>query len=233
MKLQTAVRICEAWCHVPLKLTTTFWPGAVEHQWKGPPHVDTFTQSFKARLAHILHIRTLSDEMFQLLPADERAQFQQLQLGKLFEPLEKTQPLLYNPYTDPAWQQAVREYDRAVDPIEAAVAQRFRRNTAGILDRPQLLLREFEKYRNLLERPGVRRSLLSEREVLLSLLRDLVKKMEAAVDKVEAGLEEDDDDGSSACSSIVPSPRRHCLLAAARCQGGGHDGYIQGHFERH
>jgi len=62
MKLQSAVRICEAWCHVPMKLTTTFWPGA-EHSWKGPAHIDSFMQAFKARLEHVLRIRTLSDEL--------------------------------------------------------------------------------------------------------------------------------------------------------------------------
>ena len=204
MKLQSAIRICEQWCHVPTKLTTIFWPGA-EHSWRGPAHVDNFMLAFKGRLEHVLRIRTLSDELFQLLTADERDHFQ---LDRLFVSLETTKPLLYNPYTEPDWAKAVKEYDKAIDPVESAVAAHFRRNTASIMDRPQLLLREFQKYRNLLERPTISRALAAEREVLLSLLCDLVKKMEAAVDRVETGqIDTDDDDQGTMQRARLLSPQ--------------------------
>jgi len=194
IKLQGAVRICEQWCEVPKKLTTTFWPGN-DHKWKGAPHEDTFMESFKKRLQHVLKIRTLSDELAQLLTPDERQQFQ---LDRLFAPLEDTKPLLYNPYTEPQWVKAVSEYERNIEPVESAVAAHFRRNAASILDHPQLLLREFQKYRQLLERPSICRALVSERDVLLSLLKGFVGKMEQSVDRIEAGQEESDSEGSTA-----------------------------------
>ena len=190
MKLKAAIRICDQWYDVPRKLTTSFWVGS-ENPWQGAAHEDTFVQSFMVRLDHVLRIRTLSDELSQMLSSEERSSFQ---LDKLFAPLEDTKPLLYNPYTEPLWARAVKEYERTIDPVEAAVAAHFRKNSTPILDRPQLLLQEFQKYRNLMERPAIRRALVSEREALLSLLRDYLKTLEAAVDRVEAGQDGDDSD---------------------------------------
>ena len=89
---------------------------------------------------------------------------------------------------------AVAEYERSLNPVESAVAAQFRRKIAPIMDRylimsvmnpysichltyhecinrPLVLLREFQQYRYLLQRPTVRAALVDERESLLSLLR--------------------------------------------------------------
>ena len=190
MKLKAAIRICDQWYDVPRKLTSTFWIGS-EHSWTGPAHEDTFVQSFMGRLDHVLRIRTLSDELSQMLTPEERSSFQ---LDKLFAPLEDTKPLLYNPYTEPLWAKAVKDYEKTIDPVEAAVAAHFRKNASPIIDRPQLLLQEFQKFKNLMERPAIRRALVTEREALLSLLRDFLKKLETSVDRVEAGQDGDDSD---------------------------------------
>jgi dynein heavy chain 2, cytosolic len=111
-----------------------------------------------------------------MLTADE--------LDKLFKTLEVTKHNLNDPSAEPGM----------IDPAEAAVAAHFSRNATPILDRPQLLLQEFQKYRNLIERPAIRRALVSEREALLSLLRDYLKKLEASVDRVESGQNGGDSD---------------------------------------
>jgi hypothetical protein len=104
LRLQAAIRVLEGWIDVPRKLTSTFWPGC-EHQWRGAPHEDAFAGAFKKRLEHVLSIRTISDELAQLLTSEERESFQ---LDRLFRPLESTHPLQYNPYTEKAWDAAVR-----------------------------------------------------------------------------------------------------------------------------
>ncbi len=182
-KLQAAIQAVEAWVDVPRKLTTTFWPGC-EHPWRGDVHEDSFATSYKARLEQVLSIRTLSDELSQLLSAEERDTFR---VEDLFLPLSETKPLVYNPYTESQWEAAVAKYEKGIDPVESAVAEHLRRNMAPLLDRPQLLLREFQTYQALLERGSIRRSLISEREALLSLLRDSLHQMEEGVDRVEAG----------------------------------------------
>ena len=113
LKLKAAIRLCESWCDVPQKLTSTFWPGS-EHRWEGPAHEDVFLRAFKRRLEHILHLRTLSDELSLLLTKDELAAFR---LGSLFDPLEEAKPLYYNPYTEPQWEEAVKKYEKAIGTI--------------------------------------------------------------------------------------------------------------------
>ena len=67
-------------------------------------------------------------------------------------------------------------------------------NSIAFLGSPQLLLREFQKYKNLLERPTIRRTLVSEREVLFSLLNDMIRKFEISVDRIESGQVFDDEE---------------------------------------
>ena len=193
IQLLAALRICKQWCEVPVKLTRSFWKGS-DHNWNGEEHSDTYMMAFRDRIEHVLRIRTLSDELSQLLTAEER---QHYQLDRLFAPLEDTRPLLYNPYTDPAWLKAVADYEKAIDPVESAVAQHFRRNVSTILDHPQLLLREFQKYRNLMERNSIRRTLMNERDILLSLLQNYLKRLENSVDRIESGQDDDDETDSS------------------------------------
>ena len=191
MKLLSCIRICEQWCAIPKKLTFQ-WSGA-PHRWEGSLHEDTFGEAFLRRLEQVLGILTISEELSQILTAEEKATFQ---LSRLFEPLQETKPIQYNPDTEAQWSRAVREYEKLIDPVENAVATRFKRNIAQYLDRPQLLLGEFQKYKNLMDRPTIRRSLISERETLLSLLRDVVKQMEASVDHDDFGAQYDgDEDG--------------------------------------
>jgi dynein heavy chain 2 len=200
MRLQGCVRIIEQWCAIPSKLTYQ-WAGAT-HRWEGNPHEDVFALGFLRRLQQVQSILTISEELTQILTAEEKATFQ---LGRLFEPLRETNPIVYSPDTEPLWIRAVREYERLTDPVENAVATRFKRNISQYLDRPQLLLGEFQKYKNLMDRPTIRRSLISERETLLSLLRDVLKQMEASVDREDFGAQYDpDEDVGSRQGGYVP-----------------------------
>ena len=129
-------------------------------------------------------------------------------MDSLFAPLSATNPILYNPYTEPQWNRAIKEYEASIDPVESTVAMHFKRNAAPLLSNPQLLLREFQKYRNLLERPTIRRTLVSERDALFSLVNEMIRKFENAVDRVESGQTFDplDDDVRSNKGGMT-SPR--------------------------
>eukprot|EP01041_Mallomonas_annulata_P006819 gene6819-13816_t len=191
IQLQAAIRLLEQWLDVTKKLTGTFWASGSEHQWSGDvSYDDTVAKAYLQRVEHVLKIRTLSDELAQLLTAEERRSFH---LERLFEPLEDTRPLAYNPYTEPMWKRAVAKYEESVAPVEIAVASHFRQKISPIMDRPLLLLREFQQYRHLLQRPNIRKSLVGEREALLALLKDLCKKIETSVDHVEGGGNGDSD----------------------------------------
>eukprot|EP01031_Cornospumella_fuschlensis_P031389 gene31390-37941_t len=178
-KLQNCIYICDRWCDVPKQLTSTFWSTA-GHPWRGRVHDDVLVGSLARRLEQVVGILTLSEELSQILPPADRSNFQ---LDRLFDPLRHINPVFYNPYTESTWQKAVKEYERLVDPVEAAVASRLRKCLAPYLDNAFLLLAEFQKYKNLLYRPAIRRAVASERETLLSLLREKIRQIENIVDK--------------------------------------------------
>ena len=74
------------------------------------------------------------------------------------------------------------------------MSSHLKKKISSCSDTPQLLLREFQKYRSLLNRPTIRRLLASEREALLSMLREQLNYLENAVDSVDADDESDEDD---------------------------------------
>jgi dynein heavy chain 2 len=213
LKLQEAVRVCEAWADIPRKLTSSYWGDQGDAPWRGGPFEDGFTVAFQARLEQIIRIRTQNDELSQLLTKDERLSFR---VDSLFEPLEGTNPLMYNPYTEPQWAKAVKQYEKLLEPIEAAVAGHMRKNIVRVQDKPQLLLQEFRRAQSLLERPAIRRALASEREVLLSLLREQLKKVEQSVDRIETNGRDDSDDeegGGSSAAAVAGAARSSRLLS--------------------
>jgi dynein heavy chain 2, cytosolic len=183
LKLQRAIRLFDKWLTVPKQLTATYW-NSTTHPWKGPPYEDAYVLSFRNRLRQILGILSLTEELFQLLSPEDKRSFKSEQL---YAPLRTMNPFLYNPYTDPIWMRAMKEFEANLATIESTVATNFRKVVAPLLSSPQLLLREFEKYKNLMERPIIRRSLASERDALFSLLNSIVRKFEITVDRIESG----------------------------------------------
>jgi hypothetical protein len=52
------------------------------------------------------------------------------QVDSAFSAFEGINPLLYNPYTQPAWEAAVAEYERSLAPVEQHVSGNFRRKVS-------------------------------------------------------------------------------------------------------
>lgn len=206
--LVIAIRLLEQWKDVPLRLTSTFWTNRQSaNSWRGAVFEDVLCASFAQRLQEIVNLVTLVDELKQILPqAEQRAAG--VHVDRLFDPLSASNPVFYNPYTDSQWRNAVREFEHRLAPIEAAVASKFRRDIAPYMDNAQLLLDEFARYKNLLARPSIRRATTTEREALMTLLREKMKQWETAVDTDELlpasaaadGKEDDDADGYGGAS---------------------------------
>ena len=187
LQLTNAVAIMSQWCEVPRQLTRSYWAGSSNNKqrnnvWKGDPYNDTFASAFQQRLEQVISILSTSQELTQLLTTDERRAFP---LEKIYKPLENTHPLLYNPYTQPQWLKSVAEFDKSLAPIESAVVTRFKNNLTSIMNQPAMVIIEFQKYRSLINRPTIRTLLLTERDSLLAMLRDYVKRIEGAIDKIE------------------------------------------------
>ena len=73
------------------------------------------------------------------------------------------QPLQHNPYTEPLWKAAVAQYERGVAPAELRIAGKLRGKFQQLQAQPRQLLREFQRYQELIKRPNISKELTTER----------------------------------------------------------------------
>lgn len=102
----------------------------------------------------------------------------QLKISSTFLPFEGHRPLRYSRYTQPRWSAAVAAYEELLAPIERHIAGNLQKQMSKLTDRPQQLLREFQKFKNLISRPNIGNVLISERQTLLAQLITHVEQLE-------------------------------------------------------
>ena len=73
------------------------------------------------------------------------------------------QPLQHNPYTEPLWRSAVAQYERGMGPAELRIANKLRGKFHQLEAQPHQLLREFQRYKELVKRPNISKELVPER----------------------------------------------------------------------
>nr|WAW84826.1 cytoplasmic dynein 2 heavy chain 1 [Halisarca dujardinii] len=172
--IHEGLTVCEKWAQCTEQLTGRFWKQFSPHPWKGGKFSSPLLTSFIGRLEQVLSIRTVHEHLCRLLPlADQQA----LKLSDAFTSFSGLQPLLHNPYTEPLWAAAVDQYQRGMEPAEGKIAQLLRSRLARLEAQPNQLLREVQKYRELVRRPTIGKELLSERETLLGQLAVYVKTL--------------------------------------------------------
>jgi len=179
--LRDGAGVLERWATAAKQLSGTFW--TVEPAWVGGAFADPFILALVARLEEISRLRTTHEELLRLLSPDDQ---RQLRVDDTFKPFARLQPLHVNAYTQPQWEAAVTAFEQRLQPIESHIAADLRRQIGGMGDRPQQLLREFGRYRNILRRPAVARELASERHALLAQLSAHVESVEGEFESFEA-----------------------------------------------
>ena len=108
-------------------------------------------------------MRAVHEKLIRLLTDQER---HELRMHDAFTAFSSLNPVQYNPYTQPLWAAAVAQFDRAVAPAEQRIAGKLRAQIRGLEGNSQQLLREFERYRELIRRPSLAKELMTERCVL-------------------------------------------------------------------
>ncbi|XP_076446844.1 LOW QUALITY PROTEIN: cytoplasmic dynein 2 heavy chain 1-like [Babylonia areolata] len=172
--LRMGISICERWTSVCETLTTQFWKRFGPHPWKGDKFLPQSMKGLSQRLEEILSLRTVHEQLLRLLSASEQ---QELDVGNAFGPFLGLNPVQYNPYTQPLWAAAVSQYERAMEPAQQKIAGKLRTQFHTLDGNPQQLLREFQRYRELIKRPGISKQMVSEREMLLGQLTVHVRQI--------------------------------------------------------
>ncbi|XP_013915709.1 PREDICTED: cytoplasmic dynein 2 heavy chain 1 [Thamnophis sirtalis] len=170
--LKAGIIICEQWVAACDHLTGQLWQRYTPHIWRGEKYIPETLGKLGKRLEEVLSIRSLHEKLTYFLPTGEQ---QALHLAQVFEPFAGLNPVHYNPYTEPLWKAAVRQYERIIAPAEQKIASKLKSFISEIQDSPQQLLQAFQKYKELVRRPSISKELLLERETLLAKLQGAVK----------------------------------------------------------
>ncbi|KAI8824969.1 dynein heavy chain and region D6 of dynein motor-domain-containing protein [Fimicolochytrium jonesii] len=176
--LKESLVILGAWKSAHFNLTGRLWPHNTSNKWNGPAYESDQLSLFSTRLREIQDIRGTHELLSQLLTDDE-----QKGLREALATLEKAHPLNVNTYAQSAWQNAVLVFTKALSPVEHRAATALRALFAGLQGSPGQLLREFQRYADLLKRDTISRELASEKE---SLVRQLINQLQG----VEASFKE-------------------------------------------
>lgn len=102
----------------------------------------------------------IHENLLRLLSSEE---CKQLNLSLSFSPFSGLHPLQPNPYTQPLWSAAVSQYGRSMSPAESKIAKKLRNKLKALEAQPHQLLREFQRHKDLIKRPAIRKDLLAER----------------------------------------------------------------------
>ena len=143
-RLREATRICTKWIEIVTELTESFWPSFASHTWNGKPYHCNEMHDYMTRLEEILRVRTTHEELTELLR--ESGNVEDTKGVDPFEPFETIRPLQYNRYTDDTWKDALKEFERRLQPLEHRIASNLRVRISKLSDRPKQHLREFLQY---------------------------------------------------------------------------------------
>lgn len=182
--LKSGQSVCERWVHTCQMLTAQFWKRFVAHPWRGEKFVPDNLLQLKRRLDEILAVRATYEQMCKLLTQQEQ---QELKLSESFAPFSGLNPVNYNPYTENLWKAAVAQYERLTNQAESRVANKLRQHFKSIDGNPIQLLKEFQRYKDLVKRESIMRELTGERENLLGQLNVYIKQYRDEFQQISSG----------------------------------------------
>ncbi|XP_074620352.1 cytoplasmic dynein 2 heavy chain 1-like [Acropora palmata] len=170
--MHKGISVCERWVSSCETLTSQFWKRFPSHPWRGEKFTPENLSNLAARLEEVLTLRTVHEQLVRLLTTSER---QALRTSDVFSPFSGLNPLHPNPYTEPLWRAAVTQYERGMAPAEQKIAGKLRQQLGDLSAKSHQLLREFQRYKELVKRPSINKELAPEREILLGQLTVYVR----------------------------------------------------------
>ncbi|XP_037796301.1 LOW QUALITY PROTEIN: cytoplasmic dynein 2 heavy chain 1-like [Penaeus monodon] len=170
--LSEGITLCDRWVDSCGKLTGIFWKSGVDQMWENDAFVPEYCKNVSKRLNEILSLRTLHKQLTRLLSISEQ---EELKTAESFKPFAGLKPVQYNPYTEPLWQAAVRQFENSLKPAEQRIAGKLRAQLRNMNSSAYQLMQEFKRYKELIKRESIQQELLSEREMLLSELSSYIR----------------------------------------------------------
>ena len=79
----------------------------------------------------IMNIRTIHRQLTNLLSQAEQGELRTAEAFSIFSGMN---PVLYNPYTEPLWQNALQHYENFLKPAEQRIAHKLKAQLRGMKD---------------------------------------------------------------------------------------------------
>lgn len=160
-----------------------YWQGT-DHAWEGTPFSPEYCKKVSERLNKILSLRTLHKQVTRLLSNSEQ---DELKTSDVFKPFAGLKPLYYNPYTEPLWEAAVKQFGNSLKPAEQRVSGKLRSQLRGMSTSAYQLMQEFKRYMEVIKRENIMRELIGEREMLLGELHSYIKTSHSEFNNTSVG----------------------------------------------
>eukprot|EP00049_Salpingoeca_infusionum_P001770 m.50835 g.50835 ORF g.50835 m.50835 type:complete len:4155 (+) comp11193_c0_seq1:125-12589(+) len=183
---KSGINVCTSWSRSLATLTEQFWPIYPAHKWRGGAVSASNVTALSQRLEEILSIRTIHDQTVSLLSDTEQTEFDTDGMFSAFHNVNCLQLTPSETVADPTavWESAVANYHRKCEPAEALVALKLRDAFQDLTTNAESLQLQFTKYSELIKRPKIAQGLQSEREILLSQLKEEVLKARAQLQQL-------------------------------------------------
>lgn len=172
--LSEGISVCDHWVETCHNLTSMYWKSGADQMWEGKPFVPDYCKNVSQRLSEILSLRTLHKQLTRLLSLSEQ---EDLKTSDAFKPFAGLKPVQYNPYTEPLWQAAVRQFENFLKPAEQRIAGKLRAQLRNMNSSAYQLMQEFKRYKELIKRDSIQTELVAEREMLLSELNSYIRTL--------------------------------------------------------
>ncbi|PRP81711.1 hypothetical protein PROFUN_10811 [Planoprotostelium fungivorum] len=171
--LKKAQQVSEKWVKTVENLMN-YWSSYPAHPWNSRKFESASVSTLadlSNRFEEILTARTVQNQLLSLLgPNDSK----ELRVDNVFSPFSSLDSLSVGAAGNTAWKNASKGYEKVMVPIEQRVAGKLRKIFAGLGDSTVQLLREYQRYKELVQQPTISKELSQEREVFLGQLLNYV-----------------------------------------------------------
>ncbi|KAI9564905.1 hypothetical protein GHT06_008646 [Daphnia sinensis] len=177
LHLSLALTACNVWINECHRMTSLFWKNDTYHPWKGDAFLPLAVVKLQDRLNHILSILQVIRLAGQLLPPSKQDLLDPNFLFESFHALDEN-PSPTSLLDNAAWKSAVTQFNDhfAQGEKEAGAALRPRLLSTSSGD-PTTLLNSLLEFKELVQRPRIRRELESEGQALMNYTKTWLHKL--------------------------------------------------------
>ncbi|KAJ3189734.1 Cytoplasmic dynein 2 heavy chain 1 [Gaertneriomyces sp. JEL0708] len=172
--IRAGISVCTDWASTTTSLTARIWPYYTLHPWNTPSFKHDDCHRLKERLCEILSLKATHGLIVELLQFDDQ---RELNIDDKLEAFGSVNALLTNRHSESRWKAAVARYYNDIERVEQRAALQLRSIFASLHGTPSQLVREFQRYAELVKRTSVAKHLELEREALVSQLLGALRAM--------------------------------------------------------